>query len=68
MTDADALHLDAEDFLTVKQYAVRYNVHIQTVYSAIRHGHQLDGRVVRATKGSIRIAVPRENISTLKSA
>lgn len=28
----------SEEFLTVKEFAVRYGVHIQTVYSAIRYG------------------------------
>jgi len=57
-----------EDWLTVKQYAARYGLHIQTVYTAIRFGHRLLGRVERPSPHAIRIVVPRESISRLKSA
>lgn len=54
-----------EELLTVQEYADRYRVHIQTVYSAIRRGH-FKFRVVRPTgRDAIRIAVPRESIATL---
>lgn len=48
--------------LTVKEYARLHRVHVQTVYSAIRHGHRLEGLVKRPTKRTIRIIVPRESI------
>jgi len=58
----------AEDLLTVKEYADLHRVHIQTVYSAIRQGHRLNGRVERPTPRTIRIAVPRGSIQRLRSA
>lgn len=52
---------DDEELLTVKEYAERRRVHIQTVYSAIRRG-KLKHRVERAAASSIRIAVPRFHV------
>ena len=54
--------------LTVKEYASVFGVHFQTVYSAIRHGHKLLGRVERPSSRTIRIVVPRESIEERKSA
>ena len=48
-----------EELLTVKEYAERFRVHEQTVYSAIRYGRRLYGRVVRPAPHTVRIAVPR---------
>lgn len=48
-----------KELLTVKQYAARFGVHVQTVYSAIRYGRRLQGAVVRPTSRTIRIAVLR---------
>lgn len=59
---------EREVLLSVKQYAARYGIHIQTVYTAIRLGRRLHGRVERPSEGTIRIAVPRESIITRKSA
>ena len=50
-----------EELLTVKEYAERHRLHVQTVYTAIRYG-RMKFRVVRGTEGkrsAIRIAVPR---------
>lgn len=57
-----------EVLLTVKEYAGLYGVHLQTVYTAIRYGRRINGRVERPTSHTIRIAVPRESIKELKSA
>lgn len=57
-----------ELYLTVKEYAARFGLHVQTVYSAIRHGHRLYGSVIRSSPRSIRIAVPRESIQGLTHA
>lgn len=59
---------EREELLTVKEYADLFGIHVQTVYSAIRFGHHLQGRVERPTSRTIRIAVPRESIQRLKSA
>ncbi|HYE88475.1 MAG TPA: hypothetical protein VEA16_19070 [Vicinamibacterales bacterium] len=61
-------HEATEVLLTVKEYAALYGLHEQTVYTAIRYGRRLNGRVERPTSHAIRIAVPRESIKTLKSA
>lgn len=50
--------------LTVQEFAVRYRVHIQTVYSAIRRG-RLKFEVVRAAAQAIRIVVPRASIGMI---
>lgn len=60
---------DAEDFvcdelLTVQQYADRYGIHVQTVYTAIRKGYRLFGVPIRPSERTIRIAVSRETIFT----
>lgn len=52
---------EREELLTVKEYAERHRLHVQTVYTAIRYG-RMKFRVVRGTEGkraAIRIAVPR---------
>lgn len=50
------------ELLTVKEYADRMRVHVQTVYSAIRRG-LFPYRVVRPTGDrNLRISVPRESI------
>lgn len=54
--------------LTAKEYAELHRIHVQTVYSAIRYGHHLDGRVVRPSARAIRIAVSRESIQRLTAA
>lgn len=59
---------EQEELLTVKQYADIFGLHEQTVYTAIRFGRHLNGRVERPTSHTIRIAVPRESIARLKSA
>lgn len=60
---------DAEEvLLTVKEYADLHRLHVQTVYSAVRYGRKLAGRVVRSSSHTIRIAVSRESIKTLKIA
>lgn len=56
-----------ELLLTVKEYASRYGLHVQTIYSAIRRG-LFPHRVERPTSHTIRIAVSRESIKELKSA
>jgi excisionase family DNA binding protein len=60
MTDAD------RDYLTVKEYADRLGVHIQTVYSAIRRG--LLKREVERVGRTIRIYVSRGSISDRKAS
>lgn len=50
------------DYLTVQEYAERFRLHVQTVYSAIRY-NRLRFSVIRAAGRSIRIAVPRESIN-----
>lgn len=57
----------SDDLLTVKQYAERYGLHVQTVYTAIRSG-RLRYLVVRPTPRTIRIDVSRESIQARKSA
>lgn len=54
--------------LTVKEYADLHRLHVQTVYSAIRQGNRVYGRVVRTSVRSIRIYVPRESIQARKIA
>lgn len=46
--------------LTVQEYADRYRLHVQTVYTAIRQGHPLAGGAVveRPTPRTIRIVLP----------
>lgn len=54
----------AEILLTVKEFAERQRLHVQTVYTAIRYG-RLKYRVERSTTGkraAIRIAVPRFHV------
>ena len=55
-----ALAESADEWLTVKEYADRRRVHVQTVYTAIRYGrlqHPVDrvGRTIRinVSRGSI---------------
>lgn len=60
--------LASELRLTVKEYAARHGLHVQTVYTAIRYGRKLEGRVERPSSRTIRIVVPRESIQTLTSA
>lgn len=57
-----------EVLLTVKEYASLKRVHVQTVYTAIRYGRRINGRVERPTSHTIRIAVSRGSIKELKSA
>jgi hypothetical protein len=57
-----------EVLLTAKQYAEHYGIHVQTVYTAIRYGRHLEGRVVRPSKRAIRIAVSRGSIQRLTHA
>lgn len=52
--------------ITVKEYAARYSVHIQTVYTAIRY-NRLDHVVVRVGR-AIRILVPRGSIDQRKAS
>lgn len=59
--------MNDERLFTVKEYAARYGVHVQTVYSAIRRG-LFPHRVERPTSRTIRIVVPRESIEERKSA
>lgn len=63
-----ARQADHDVRLTVKEYASWQRVHPQTVYSAIREGRRLEGRVERPSSHTIRIVVPRGSIKTLKSA
>jgi len=58
---AEAEAKAAVDLLTVKEYAERHRLHVQTVYTAIRYG-RMRYPIVRGTAGkraAIRIAVPR---------
>lgn len=57
---------DREELLTVKEYAAIFGIHEQTVYTAIRYGRRLQGRVERPSPRTIRIAVPRESIAGLR--
>lgn len=59
---------EREDLLTVKQYADRCGVHVQTIYTAIRLNRLRFGRVVRVTDGVIRVAVPRGTITDRKAS
>lgn len=54
------------ELLTVKEYASRRRVHIQTVYTAIRNG-RLPYRTERIGR-SIRIVVSRESIEERKAS
>jgi predicted DNA-binding transcriptional regulator AlpA len=58
---------ERETLLTVKEYAARYGLHIQTVYSSIRRG-LFPHRIERPTSRAIRIIVSRGSIHKLKSA
>jgi excisionase family DNA binding protein len=49
----------SDERLTVKEYAARFRLHVQTVYIAIRNGI-LPHQVVRIGK-SIRIIVPADS-------
>jgi excisionase family DNA binding protein len=49
-----------ERWLTVKEYAARYRLHVQTVYSAIRYDRM--PHPVQRFGRTIRIDVSRENI------
>jgi hypothetical protein len=53
--------------ITVQEYADIHRVHVQTVYSAIRR-NLLPYPVIRPTRRTIRIVVPRESIEERKSA
>lgn len=50
-----------DELLTVQEYAKRFRVHVQTVYTAIRY-QRLEFPVIRPTCRSIRIVVPRGSI------
>lgn len=54
------------ELLTVKEYATRYGLHVQSVYSAIRY-RRFKLPIVRLMSRSIRIKVPRESIQGLNS-
>jgi excisionase family DNA binding protein len=56
----------SDELLTVKEYADRHRVHVQTVYSAIRRG-LLPHPVTRVGR-VIRIDVSRASIQERKSA
>ena len=56
---------DAEELLTVQEFADRFRVHVQTVYTAIRN-NRLRFDVIRPADRVIRIRVPRESIPALK--
>ena len=55
------------ELLTVKEYADRYRLHVQTVYASIRRG-KFKLPIVRDTDRAIRIVVSRGSIQTRKSA
>jgi hypothetical protein len=57
---------DVFELLTVKEYALMYRVHVQTVYAAIRC-QRLSHDIERVGR-SIRILVPREIIDGRISA
>lgn len=53
--------LQPDELLTVKEFAERQRLHVQTIYTAIRY-NRLRYRVERVTAGkraAIRIVVPR---------
>jgi excisionase family DNA binding protein len=58
--------MSEREWLTVKEYAEMFRVHVQTVYSAIRLG-RLSHPWERVGR-SIRIDVSRESIEERKSA
>lgn len=70
VAESDRLLTVATELITVKEYAVRYKVSVQTVYTAIRCKrikHAVE-RPFTGPRGPVRIRVPRESINTTTSA
>lgn len=63
----ESVSLTDDELLTVQEYAARFRVHVQTVYTAIRF-QRLEFRVIRTARRSIRICVPRESIKPRTNA
>jgi hypothetical protein len=59
---------DREEWLTVKEYAYHRKVHVQTVYSALRHRPHLFPYHFERNGRTIRIDVSRESIRDRKAS